>query len=109
MAEERGEHGGDRGAQTRCDAGSGTHRESNTARRYQQKVQNSTWIEGVGSGLGKSPAALSSVVPSNRTRGNRHKLKQRRFHLNSEADRALDQAAQGGCGVSFPGDIQTPP
>jgi len=55
------------------------------------------------------------VVPSNKTRGNRHKLKHRKFHLNRRKNfftlrvTALEQAAQGGCGVSFSGDIQDPP
>lgn len=30
------------------------------ARRYQQKIQNSMWVESMGSGLGKGPAALST-------------------------------------------------
>jgi len=53
-------------------------------------------------------ARLFSVVP-----GNGHKLKHRKFHLNtwknSEGDRALEQAAQRGFRISFFGNIQNQP
>jgi len=55
----------------------------------------------------KKIVPCSSVMPSDRTRGNGHKLKHRRFPMNiSEGDQALAQVAQGGCGVSILGDTQ---
>lgn len=61
-------------------------------------------------------AWLFSVVPSDRARGNRHKLERRGFHMNMrkkilycEADRASAQASQPGCRFSIPGDIQNLP
>ena len=61
-------------------------------------------------------ARLCSVVPSYRTRGNRHKLKQRKLQLNTRKNffplrvtEPWPRLPRGGCGVSFSGDIQDPP
>jgi len=53
-----------------------------------------------------------SIESNNRTRGNRQKLKHRKFRSNRKnnfftlSDRALEWAAQRGAGISFSGDIQ---
>jgi len=64
-------------------------------------------------GCQEDRARLFLVVPSDRKNGNRHKLKHTKFQLKEELlsfedDRALEQAAQGGCGVSFSGHIHIP-
>ena len=54
------------------------------------------------------------VVCGDRTRGNGHKLEHRKFHSNMRNNffmvrmTALEQAPQGGCTVSFSGDIKDP-
>lgn len=53
-------------------------------------------------------ARFCSVMPSDSTRGNGHKQGVSSEHekeLYCEGDRALEQAAQRGCGVSFSGYI----
>lgn len=62
-------------------------------------------------GCKKGRARLFSVVPSDKTRENRHKLKHVRFHLHQkkhfyhESDQALAQIAQRGCRVPVLGHI----
>ena len=57
-------------------------------------------------------ARLFSVVPSDRTGGSGPKQKHRKLYLNMkknfEGYRALEQAAQSNCGISFSGDIRNP-
>jgi len=65
-------------------------------------------------GCQEDGAKLFSVVPSNRTRGNGHKVNHGKFHLKKRRIffgdyRALEQFAQKGCGVSFSGNVQNPP
>jgi len=63
----------------------------------------------------KERARLFSVVSSNGTRGNGHKLKYRKLHLNITMDlrsvreiKTLEPVAQRSSGVSILGDAQNP-
>ena len=67
-------------------------------------------------GCQEDGAKLFSVVPSERTRGKWAQTEAQEVPPEheeelrpSEGDGTLEQATQGGCGVSFSGDIQDPP
>ncbi|KAJ7415279.1 hypothetical protein WISP_78930 [Willisornis vidua] len=53
-------------------------------------------------------ARLFSVQPSDRTRGNGHKLNRMKGE-QFEGDIGPEQVAQKGCGVFLPGDTRNPP
>lgn len=51
------------------------------------------------------------MAPGDRRRGNGHKLKHVNMRMSFFTVRVTahwNKVAQGGCGVSFPGDIQEP-
>jgi len=65
-------------------------------------------------GCQEDGARLFSAVPNNRTRDNGHKLKHRKFHLNTRKNFFTLRVTEHwncpeGCGFSFSGDIQDPP
>lgn len=54
------------------------------------------------------------LVPSDKTGGKEHKLECRKFHRNMrksplQGHKALEQAIQRGCGISFSEHIKNPP
>lgn len=75
------------------------------AQGYLIYVYNYCTREGV-----QDRARLFSAEPSDKARGNGHKLKQEapsgheKTGFDSQGDQALAKVAQGGCGVSLPGD-----
>ncbi|KAK4821170.1 hypothetical protein QYF61_014657 [Mycteria americana] len=60
-------------------------------------------------GCKKGGTRLFLVVLSDRTRGNGHKVKYKKFHLNirNTHGQTLEQVAQKGCRVSILGEIKT--
>jgi len=67
-------------------------------------------------GCQEDGARLFSVVPSDRARGNGHKLKHRKFRLNMRKNfftlrvtEPWNRLPKRGCGFSFSGDIQDTP
>lgn len=65
-------------------------------------------------GCPEDEARLFLVMPGNKMKGNRSKLKHRKFYLNMMKNFAVrvtehwNGLPQRGCGVFFPGDIQEP-
>ena len=61
-------------------------------------------------GIHEDGTSLVSRMSSERTRGNGHQLKYRKFHLNLRKNsftgggQTLEQGAQIICGLSIPGD-----
>jgi len=85
-------------------SGSETHGQAVACCKQSLFINVYKYIKGRSQGNG---ARLFLVMPSNRTRGNGHKLKHRNFHLDMrKSDRAPKQDAQRGSGISFSEDIQ---
>lgn len=77
-----------------------------TAWRREESGDLTHWHEYLlGLGWAKSRWQSQTLMPSDRSRGNCHNLKHRKFHLNifSKADQTLTQVAQRGCEISVLG------